>query len=231
MGPHTVTPLPQVPSAVPRHKLLLIALPGLTFLSAAYWLPVGGHGALALDIVLRVLLPLATIWYLWRLGVSGRALGLLRPRGTAVNFTGAVCYSLLIYISGWALYNALISLGLAAPIEPQEVPYVELGMAASLYFAVSAPLSEEAMFRGVLGAAFLDTNAVRNRVAFICVSATLFTLAHVEFGFAGALYLLYVAVLSAILYIFTRSIWPLVVGHLTNNLLWLVWVTERAAIA
>jgi membrane protease YdiL (CAAX protease family) len=87
-----------------------------------------------------------------------------------------------------------------------------------IYFALSAGLVEEFLFRGLLYRAFAGFR--HSLVLFLLVSPLLFSLVHWEDGLANLVTTYVVGVFMAFAYLGFRNLWPLVVGHVFTDLLW-----------
>ena len=87
-----------------------------------------------------------------------------------------------------------------------------------IYFALSAGLVEEFLFRGLLWKAF---SGFRHSLAlFLVVSPILFSLVHWENGFANLAATYVYGVFMALAYLGLRNLWPLIVGHVFTDLVW-----------
>ena len=87
-----------------------------------------------------------------------------------------------------------------------------------LYFALSAGLVEEFLFRGLLWKALSGLH--HSLVLFLVVSPILFSLVHWENGPANLAATWVVGVFLALAYLGLRNLWPLIVGHVFTDLLW-----------
>jgi membrane protease YdiL (CAAX protease family) len=93
-----------------------------------------------------------------------------------------------------------------------------LYFAVIIYFALSAGLVEEFLFRGLLYRAF---SGFRHSLGlFLVISPILFSLVHWEDGLANLASTYIVGVFMAIAYLGLRNLWPLVIGHIFTNLVW-----------
>lgn len=87
-----------------------------------------------------------------------------------------------------------------------------------IYFALSAGLVEELLFRGLLYQAF---SGFRHSIAlFLLLSPLLFSLVHWEDGLANLASTYIYGVFMAIAYLGLRNLWPLVIGHIFTDLVW-----------
>ena len=87
-----------------------------------------------------------------------------------------------------------------------------------IYFALSAGLVEEFLFRGLL---FHALSGFRHSlVLFLLISPLLFGLVHWEDGLANLVTTWCVGVFMALAYIGLRNLWPLVIGHIFTDLVW-----------
>ena len=87
-----------------------------------------------------------------------------------------------------------------------------------VYFALSAGLVEEFLYRGLL---FRALNGLRHvNLLFLLVSPLLFSLAHWEDGAANLVATYVVGLFMAVAYLGFRNLWPLVAGHVFTDLAW-----------
>jgi membrane protease YdiL (CAAX protease family) len=87
-----------------------------------------------------------------------------------------------------------------------------------IYFAASAGLVEELLFRGLLYRAF--SGFEHSLGLFLVISLILFSLVHWEDGIANLASTYIVGVFMAIAYLGFRNLWPLVTGHICTDLVW-----------
>ena len=87
-----------------------------------------------------------------------------------------------------------------------------------IYFALSAGLVEEFLFRGLLYSAF--SGFKHSLGLFLVISPILFSLVHWEDGIANLASTYIVGVFMAIAYLGFRNLWPLVIGHIVTDLVW-----------
>lgn len=90
--------------------------------------------------------------------------------------------------------------------------------AVILYFAASAGLVEEFLFRGLLYRAAQDFS--HPRLCFLLVSPLLFSLVHWESGIANLLATWVYGLFAAAVMMLLRNLWPLIVGHVSTDLIW-----------
>ena len=87
-----------------------------------------------------------------------------------------------------------------------------------IYFALSAGLVEEFLYRGLF---YRSLAGLRHANAlFLLLSPLLFSLAHWEDGVANLVATYLVGVFMAVAYLGFRNLWPLVVGHVFTDLAW-----------
>jgi membrane protease YdiL (CAAX protease family) len=87
-----------------------------------------------------------------------------------------------------------------------------------LYFALSAGLVEEFLFRGLLWRAaqeFASPAAI-----YLLVSPLVFSLVHWESGLANLAATWVVGLLAAATLLLLKNLWPLIAGHVFTDLLW-----------
>ncbi len=87
-----------------------------------------------------------------------------------------------------------------------------------IYFALSAGLVEEFLFRGLLYRAF--SGFKHSFALFLVISPILFSLVHWEDGLANLASTFIVGVFMAIAYLGFRNLWPLVIAHIVTDLVW-----------
>jgi membrane protease YdiL (CAAX protease family) len=87
-----------------------------------------------------------------------------------------------------------------------------------IYFALSAGLVEELLFRGMLLKAL--TGLRHALPLFLLLSPVLFSLVHWEDGVANLVSTYIVGLFMALAYLGLRNLWPLVVGHIFTDLVW-----------
>ena len=87
-----------------------------------------------------------------------------------------------------------------------------------IYFALSAGLVEEFLFRGLLWKAL---SGFRKAVPlFLVISPILFSLVHWENGLANLAATYLVGIFLALAYLGLRNLWPLIIGHVFTDLVW-----------
>ena len=89
---------------------------------------------------------------------------------------------------------------------------------AVCYLAVSAGLSEEILFRGLLRRAFGP--GLIQTAAFVLISAVTFASVHLFGGQAKVAYALGHGLAAAVIYAITGNLWPVIVGHTMIDLYW-----------
>ena len=87
-----------------------------------------------------------------------------------------------------------------------------------IYFALSAGLVEEFLFRGLLYRAF--SGFKHSLGLFLVISPILFSLVHWEDGIANLASTYIVGIFMTIAYLGFRNLWPLVIGHVFTDLVW-----------
>lgn len=93
----------------------------------------------------------------------------------------------------------------------------EFASIAAVYFALSAALLEELVYRWLLGKALLDRGW--GAAPFLCISTALFGLIHWHGGLQAIVLTGLVGLLLSWVYLKIRLLWPLVVAHATIDLL------------
>lgn len=91
-------------------------------------------------------------------------------------------------------------------------------LAVILYFALSAGLVEEFLFRGLLYRAAQDFT--RPTLFYLLVSPLLFSLVHWESGIANLFATYVFGIFMAVSYLGFRNLWPLIAGHVYTDLIW-----------
>jgi membrane protease YdiL (CAAX protease family) len=87
-----------------------------------------------------------------------------------------------------------------------------------VYFALSAGLVEEFLFRGMLHKALAGMRQALP--LFLLLSPLLFSLVHWEDGIANLVSTYIVGLFMALAYLGLRNLWPLVAGHVFTDLVW-----------
>lgn len=174
-----------------------------------------------LDLAQFVLVPLASVWALWRFaGVRPRDYGLGPLAGAQPPSFALVLYLLVIaafaYGYGFAKLLALFvpwEWPATAFVYTQAFPHHAAGSLALLaYLSVSEALAEEIVFRG-LPALWLRAHA------YPLVSAAAFAAIHWESGTREVVAAFLLGVGLAALYLRLRNLWPFVAGHAVTDML------------
>jgi len=224
--------MPPPPTVVRRPALILAAVApviALGLLNGLYLEPLHARAPLAFwtaDALHFVVLPLLALYLLRRLGLSWAALGLAPPASarSALLLGGQT-------LLAWAAYT-VVYLGtrqLAARLLDGTAPAFGYGtalpdydlarLAGVLYFAASAALSEEFVYRGVLWAwARARLPARTARAVFSAGSALLFAAIHWENGAHELAATFALGLLAGALYLRIASLWPLIGAHFLVDL-------------
>ncbi len=174
-----------------------------------------------LDAAQFVLVPLASLWLLWRIAaVRPRDYGLGPLLGPQPRLSALLLYPLIIaafaYGYGFARMLALFvpwEWPASAFVYTQAFPHHPAGSLVLLaYLVLSEALAEEVVFRG-LPALWL------RGPAYVLVSAAAFAAIHWESGTREVLAAFFLGLVLAALYLRTRNLWPFVAGHAVTNLL------------
>lgn len=127
-----------------------------------------------------------------------------------------LCYA--VYAGSYALFSAIFP---AQGFFEYDSIVPESGILYYLvvaYFALSAGLVEEFLFRGLLYRALVG---LRHAPAlFLLLSPLLFSLVHWENGLANLASTYVIGVFMAFAYLGLRNLWPLIVGHIFTDLVW-----------
>lgn len=94
-----------------------------------------------------------------------------------------------------------------------------LRLLAVLYMALSAGLVEELLFRGLFRR--MLPAGVAGAIAFVVLSPPMFALVHWEGGPTKLLYCYLWGISTCLMYLGTRNLWPLIVGHMLVDIHWL----------
>lgn len=170
-----------------------------------------------------IVLPLCVVLFLRRSGAL-----VLEEIGFRSNifkegkFDIVIFVGLLYALIGLILYFIFLSAGEA--LFPgnslfhyqQVVP--ESGLARlliAIYLATSAAFVEEFYFRGL----FYKITSYYNRPLFLYMfwSPLLFSLIHWENGIANVFATYFLGLVSALLFVWTRNLWPLIIAHLFTD--------------
>jgi len=174
-----------------------------------------------LDLAQFVLVPLASVWALWRFaGVRPRDYGLGPLAGAQPPSFALVLYLLVIaafaYGYGFAKLLALFvpwEWPATAFVYTQAFPHHAAGSLALLaYLSISEALAEEIVFRG-RPALWLRAQA------YPLASAAAFAAIHWESGTREVVATFLLGVVLAALYLRVRNLWPFVAGHAVTDML------------
>ena len=214
----------------PRWHLLLLAAIGITpFLLNGVVNSLIYHNALwywSFELLTWIVIPGVVFYRVMRtpglrladLGYHGAIRTRRHPALLALTCAlfAPLCY--VVYTRSFAFLEPLFP---AQPWFQYESVVPESGMLYLLvvaYFALSAGLVEEFLFRGLLYRALAECRDAA--WLFLLISPLLFALIHWEDGVANLLATYVVGVFMALAYLGLRNIWPLVVGHVFTDLLW-----------
>ncbi|NNL43613.1 MAG: CPBP family intramembrane metalloprotease [Desulfobacterales bacterium] len=87
-----------------------------------------------------------------------------------------------------------------------------------LYFSATAGIVEEFYLKGLLRSIFKNT--FFSILAFVIISATIFSSLHWEGGVWGLFATFIFGIFSATFYATTKNLWPNVIGHFATDYLW-----------
>lgn len=224
--------MPSLHPTVRRPALILAAVApviALGLLNGLYLEPLHEHAPAvfwAADALHFVVLPLLELYLLRRLGLSWAALGLAPPASARAAF---VRFGQTLV--AWAAYTVtyLGTRQLAARLLDGTAPAFGYGtalpdydlarLAGVLYFAASAALSEEFVYRGALWAwARARFPAGTATAIFVPGSALLFAAIHWENGAHELAATFALGLLAAALYLRIASLWPLIGAHFLVDL-------------
>ena len=174
-----------------------------------------------LDLLQFVLVPLASVWALWRFaGVRPRDYGLGSLTGGRDAATALATYALVIvvFVYGYGLARILALFvpwewPATALIYSQVIPRNPAGaLAVMMYFSLTEAFVEEAVYRG-LPARFLPDSV------YPLLSAAAFALIHWENGAREVVAMFLLGVVLGVLYLRIRNLWPFVAGHAVTDML------------
>ena len=213
-----------------RHRYLLLAAIGILPLLVngpinariahspwLYW-----SFELAIWVVLPTVLLLATMrTHGFRFAHLYLHLSVIGYRGLPAVLLACLLFSPLMYgcyFGATALFERWFPEGgffdYQTMIPEAGIPY----LIAVLYFALSAGLVEEFLFRGLLWRAAREfANPVP---IFLLVSPLAFSLVHWESGIANLAATWVVGLLAAAALLLLKNLWPLIAGHVFTDLLW-----------
>lgn len=174
-----------------------------------------------LDALQFFVVPLASVWALWRVaGVGPRAYGLgpLGDPGSGLRSLAMYALVVSVFVSGYGLAR-LATLYLpwgwpaSAFVYSEALPrHPPAALAVLGYLSLSGALVEEVMYRG-LPALCLP------RGLYPLVSAGAFSLIHWESGTREVLATFLLGLALAALYARLRNLWPFVAGHAVTDML------------
>jgi len=217
-----------------RFKLLLLTLPVLFLpLAVDYSGLVPSQSYYISDFAMTVLIPAAYVFLLTRQGITLTALGLGHP-----GYGGETIRHIAICTLAYLAFVPITNIAAAVLNTPHlhsenlisaDASTVHRGLLGIFYLSLSAALAEEILFRGALGAICLEQMGVANRRIFVIASASLFAVAHVNtHDLPELIGVFYVGVISAILYIRNRNLWPLIIAHFLLDTYVFYRVAQRA---
>ena len=158
------------------------------------------------------------------IGLDYRSLA--SPRFGGVVVQTAICAVVTIVIQVklgaviWAFLNDHAQLFAIASQHPYDVRKSEMGGGEIFYLAASAAFFEEITYRGMLAVMLVRAESkIWSQFLYILVSATLFGLVHWEQGLSAILVVGLTGAAFCILYIWFRSLWPLIFGHFIYDVL------------
>ena len=186
----------------------------------AYWI---------IDILLNIVVPIACLFVVHRIGIAPNSYGLSFTRG---GYTWAELVSLsflctLVFLASVVIFNVVGSFAdESARTSATPVDLLERGMGgvAIAYHAVSAGVFEEILFRGILGFVFLsERRRTKNIVAYVVCSSLAFLGTHQIANAADIVTFLYFGFSAAMMYVLLRNLWPIIIAHTSYDLVILIW--------
>lgn len=179
------------------------------------------------DLAQWVLIPAICLYALARFAAIGpRAYGLRGPDAELPAGSLAVATVLACAVFALAYFGTSALAERWLPQAPPHFSYAHLIPSGAMrvpvviYFALSAGIVEEVVYRGLplaaLGAAIRERGVLP---AYVLVSATLFSSIHWEGGLIGLIPAFVVGVVAALLYLRIGNLWPLVIAHAQVNLI------------
>jgi len=178
----------------------------------------------AVDLTYFVVIPLVALPILARLsGRPVRELLSLRLPGKVASWWAVTGYTLLMIVAYFAMLYVVRELAVAYPAAfagvPSQINYGTIAaglgpwkMAAVLYFALTASLVEEYLYRGFMGRYFLERPVPRPAI-YVLVSSILFATFHWHVGLATVLLALGMGVVAALIVSRTRTLAPVLIAH------------------
>jgi membrane protease YdiL (CAAX protease family) len=213
-----------------RHRLLILALVGIVpFTFNGLVNSIVADNALlywGFEMLTWVVIPSVIAWLVARtpglhfadLGFHGsirgqRNIGLLLA---ACMLFAPLCY--LVYSKSYDFFSGIFPPQGFFQYESVVPESGMLYLVVIVYFALSAGVVEEFLFRGLLFRAF---SGFRHSLAlFLVLSPLLFSLVHWEDGIANLVSTWIVGLFMALAYLGFRNLWPLVIGHIFTDLVW-----------
>ncbi len=174
-----------------------------------------------LEVTQMIIFPIGAIYFLSKLmALKPRDYGLVRSGNhyPAWEMIGAGLFSaiFLIMIGNASWYGGVIlfgredfvfSFGMAVPEGKWHIPVV-------IYFAASAGIVEEVIFRGLGWKVFSDLNLKRlKKPLYVIATSLVFAATHWEQGLAGIFSSFAFGVVAALLYLQLRNLWPMIAAH------------------
>ncbi len=226
----------QSSSPLLRWLFLLVFADGM--LNALYVRPLVGWPALSwtADVLTHVVLPAALLWLAIshdhvRFSDLGFRFSTRDEHGRVVLLVLLISVpvaSVIVYALAVEIGQALApgSRALVKMPSPMVIPAPGLWRTLTIaYLAVSAGLVTELVYRGVLLRIVAPRTAWSWR--YLVLSALLFGLIHWESGPSMVIAATLFGAFLAVLYRYSGSIWPSMVGHMAVNVLWISIVLEQ----
>ena len=180
----------------------------------------------AFEVLTWVFIPAVVLWEVSRtpgfefswLGCHGELRGRRRVGLLLLACAGFAPLVYAVYENSYAFFSRLLSnegfFSYDSIIPESGLLY----FLVVIYFALSAGLVEEFLYRGLFYGALSGLRHANT--LFLLFSPLLFSLVHWEDGPANLVATYFVGVFMAIAYLGFRNIWPLVVGHVFTDLAW-----------
>ncbi len=93
-------------------------------------------------------------------------------------------------------------------------------VSALLFFSLSAGIVEEMIYRGMFKRLFDDNES--GNALFVIISSSVFASVHWEGGVQGLFLAFSYGIVASLAYAILKNIWPFILGHALNDLLWLM---------
>lgn len=184
-----------------------------------------------LDVFTMVVVPLSCLLALNRIGITAARLGVdFQRRRSFAEFVAASFICSIAMLFSVVVYNVVGNFA-SSPTMLSRTRQNELGEFASVlmifYYALSAGVFEEILYRGVLGYVLLTGGRI-GIAAYVLVSSLAFCSIHTIVDAADLFSYLYFGMAAAVMYLVFRDLLPVIVGHVVYDVTVGYWLAGAA---